>query len=559
MEKRWWKESVVYQIYPRSFCDSNGDGIGDLNGITSKLDYLKELGVDVIWLSPVYKSPNDDNGYDISDYQDIMDEFGTMEDFDRMLATAHEKGIKIMMDLVVNHTSDEHKWFIESRKSTDNPYRDYYIWRPAKEDGSLPNNWGSCFSGPAWEYDKTTDMYFLHLLSKKQPDLNWDNPVVRQEVFDMMNWWLEKGVDGFRMDVISLISKEQPELPDKEPGINGYATFNVSANGPHVHEYLQEMRQKALNNADTITVGECSGVTLEEAKKYARSDEKELNMVFQFEHMDVDSDEKAGKWTTRKMDLRDLKKILTRWQKGLQDIAWNSLYWENHDQPRSVSRFGNDSDEYREISAKMLATCIHMMQGTPYVYQGEELGMTNCPFNTLENFRDLESINAFHELTEQGKMTEEEMMAAIGYKGRDNARTPMQWDDSANAGFSGADATPWIMVNPNYTKINAKDQVSREDSVFKYYQKLIKLRHESDLIVYGTYDLILDDDKDIYAYIRTLGDEKLIVYCNFSENTREVELPEEFTDGKILISNYNDAKVSEKITLRPYEAIVIQK
>ena len=556
MEKRWWKESVVYQIYPRSFCDSNGDGIGDLNGITGKLDYLKELGIDVIWLSPVYKSPNDDNGYDISDYQAIMDEFGTMEDFDRMLATAHEKGIKIMMDLVVNHTSDEHKWFIESRKSTDNPYRDYYIWRPAKEDGSLPDNWGSCFSGPAWEYDKTTDMYFLHLFSKKQPDLNWDNPAVRQDVFDMMNWWLKKGVDGFRMDVISLISKE-PGLPDKETGINGYATFNVSANGPHVHEYLQEMRQKALNNADTITVGECSGVTLEEAKKYARSDEKELNMVFQFEHMDVDSDEKAGKWTTRKMDLRNLKKILTRWQKGLQDIAWNSLYWENHDQPRSVSRFGNDSDEYREISAKMLATCIHMMQGTPYVYQGEELGMTNCPFNTLDNFRDLESINAFHELTEQGKMTEEDMMAAIGYKGRDNARTPMQWDDSAYAGFSTTN--PWIMVNPNYTKINAKDQVNREDSVFKYYQKLIKLRHESELIVYGTYDLILDDDKDIYAYIRTLGDEKLIVYCNFSENTREVELPEEFTNGKVLISNYIDAKVNHKITLRPYEAIVIQK
>lgn len=556
MEKRWWKESVVYQIYPRSFCDSNGDGIGDLNGITGKLDYLKELGIDVIWLSPVYKSPNDDNGYDISDYQAIMDEFGTMEDFDRMLATAHEKGIKIMMDLVVNHTSDEHKWFIESRKSTDNPYRDYYIWRPAKEDGSLPNNWGSCFSGPAWEYDKTTDMYFLHLFSKKQPDLNWDNPAVRQDVFDMMNWWLKKGVDGFRMDVISLISKE-PGLPDKEPGINGYATFNVSANGPHVHEYLQEMRQKALNNADTITVGECSGVTLEEAKKYARSDEKELNMVFQFEHMDVDSDEKAGKWTTRKMDLRNLKKILTRWQKGLQDIAWNSLYWENHDQPRSVSRFGNDSDEYREISAKMLATCIHMMQGTPYVYQGEELGMTNCPFNTLDNFRDLESINAFHELTEQGKMTEEDMMAAISYKGRDNARTPMQWDDSAYAGFSTAN--PWIMVNPNYTKINARDQVNREDSVFKYYQKLIKLRHESELIVYGTYDLILDDDKDIYAYIRTLGDKKLIVYCNFSENTREVELPEEFTNGKVLISNYIDAKVNHKITLRPYEAIVIQK
>ncbi len=557
MEKRWWKESVVYQIYPRSFCDSNGDGIGDLNGITGKLDYLKELGVDVIWLSPVYKSPNDDNGYDISDYQAIMDEFGTMEDFDRMLATAHEKDIKIMMDLVVNHTSDEHKWFIESRKSTDNPYRDYYIWRPAKEDGSLPNNWGSCFSGPAWEYDRTTDMYFLHLFSKKQPDLNWDNPIVRQEVFDMMNWWLDKGIDGFRMDVISLISK-RPGLPDGEPGLNGYATFNIAANGPHVHEYLQEMRQKALNNADTITVGECSGVTLEEAKKYARSDEKELNMVFQFEHMSVDSDKETdNKWTTRKMDLRDMKEVLSRWQKGLQDIAWNSLYWENHDQPRSVSRFGNDSDQYREISAKMLATCLHMMQGTPYVYQGEELGMTNCPFNTLENFRDIETLNAFHELTGQGKATEEEMFAAISYKGRDNARTPMQWDDSAYAGFSTAE--PWIMVNPNYTKINAKDQVNREDSVFKYYQKLIRLRHESDLIVYGTYDLILDDDTDIYAYTRTLNDEKLVVYCNFSENTREVEIPAEFTNGKILISNYTDAVVRDKITLRPYEAVVIMK
>ena len=555
MDKKWWKEAVVYQIYPRSFMDSNGDGIGDLNGITSRLDYLKDLGVDVIWLSPVYQSPNDDNGYDISDYRAIMQEFGTMEDFDRMLSEMHKRGIRLVMDLVVNHTSDEHKWFVESRKSKDNPYRDYYIWRDAKE-GKEPNNWGSCFSGSAWKYDPQTEMYYLHLFSTKQPDLNWENPAVRKEVFDMMNWWLKKGVDGFRMDVISLISKE-PGLPDKEPGINGYATFNVSANGPHVHEYLQEMRQKALNNADTITVGECSGVTLEEAKKYARSDEKELNMVFQFEHMDVDSDEKAGKWTTRKMDLRNLKKILTRWQKGLQDIAWNSLYWENHDQPRSVSRFGNDSDEYREISAKMLATCIHMMQGTPYVYQGEELGMTNCPFNTLDNFRDLESINAFHELTEQGKMTEEDMMAAIGYKGRDNARTPMQWDDSAYAGFSTAN--PWIMVNPNYTKINAKDQINREDSVFKYYQKLIKLRHESELIVYGTYDLILDDDKDIYAYIRTLGDEKLIVYCNFSENTREVELPEEFTNGKVLISNYIDAKVNHKITLRPYEAIVIQK
>ena len=504
------------------------------------------------------ESPQDDNGYDISDYRKIYKDYGTMEDYETLLAEAHKRGIKILMDLVVNHTSDEHSWFVESRKSKDNPYRDYYIWRNPV-NGKEPNNWGGVFGGSAWEYDAQTDMYYLHLFSKKQPDLNWENDKVRREVYDMMNFWCEKGIDGFRMDVISMISKDQA-FPDGEMNNGLYGDFGpYSVHGPRIHEFLHEMNQEVLSKYDVMTVGETSGVTIEEAQKYAGDDREELNMVFQFEHMDVDSDEKAGKWTTRKMDLRDLKKILTRWQKGLQDIAWNSLYWENHDQPRSVSRFGNDSDEYREISAKMLATCIHMMQGTPYVYQGEELGMTNCPFNTLENFRDLESINAFHELTEQGKMTEEEMMAAIGYKGRDNARTPMQWDDSANAGFSGADATPWIMVNPNYTKINAKDQVSREDSVFKYYQKLIRLRHESDLIVYGTYDLILDDDKDIYAYIRTLGDEKLIVYCNFSENTREVELPEEFTDGKILISNYNDAKVSEKITLRPYEAIVIQK
>ena len=555
MTEKWWHDKIAYQIYPKSFLDSNGDGIGDLRGIISKLDYIKALGIDIIWLSPIYKSPFVDQGYDISDYYAIAEEFGTMEEFDELLAEAKKRNMHIIMDLVINHCSDKHEWFQKALADPDGEYADYFYFRKGK-NGNPPSNYRSYFGGSCWEPVPGTDKYYFHMFAKEQPDLNWDNPAVRQDVFDMMNWWLKKGVDGFRMDVISLISKE-PGLPDKEPGINGYATFNVSANGPHVHEYLQEMRQKALNNADTITVGECSGVTPEEAKKYARSDEKELNMVFQFEHMDVDSDEKAGKWTTRKMDLRNLKKILTRWQKGLQDIAWNSLYWENHDQPRSVSRFGNDSDEYREISAKMLATCIHMMQGTPYVYQGEELGMTNCPFNTLDNFRDLESINAFHELTEQGKMTEEDMMAAIGYKGRDNARTPMQWDDSAYAGFSTAN--PWIMVNPNYTKINAKDQVNREDSVFKYYQKLIKLRHESELIVYGTYDLILDDDKDIYAYIRTLGDKKLIVYCNFSENTREVELPEEFTNGKGLISNYIDAKVNHKITLRPYEAIVIQK
>ena len=555
MEKKWWKESVVYQIYPRSFKDSNGDGIGDINGITEKLDYLKELGIDVIWLSPVYQSPNDDNGYDISDYQAIMEEFGTMEDFDRMLAEAHKKGIRIVMDLVVNHTSDEHAWFVESKKSRENPYRDYYIWREGK-DGKEPNNWGSVFNGSAWVYDETTDMYYLHLFSKKQPDLNWDNPKVREEVFSMMNWWCEKGIDGFRMDVISMISKVEG-LPDGkvQGGLYGDASPYVQ-NGPHVHEYLQEMNKEVLSKYDLLTVGECAGVTIEEAKKYASNKGTELGMVFQFEHMDLDQGE-FSKWSDKKVKLTALKENLTKWQNELEGKAWNSLFWCNHDQPRVVSRFGNDSKEYREVSAKMLATCLHLMQGTPYVYQGEELGMTNCPFNTLDNFRDLESINAFHELTEQGKMTEEDMMAAIGYKGRDNARTPMQWDDSAYAGFSTAN--PWIMVNPNYTKINAKDQVNREDSVFKYYQKLIKLRHESELIVYGTYDLILDDDKDIYAYIRTLGDEKLIVYCNFSENTREVELPEEFTNGKVLISNYIDAKVNHKITLRPYEAIVIQK
>ena len=555
MEKKWWKESVVYQIYPRSFKDSNGDGIGDLNGITEKMDYLRELGINVIWLSPVYQSPNTDNGYDISDYQAIMEEFGTMEDFDRMLQSAHDHGIRLVMDLVVNHTSDEHPWFVESRKSVDNPYRDYYIWRPGK-DGKEPNNWGSCFSGPAWKYDPQTEMYYLHLFSEKQPDLNWDNPKVRQEVFDMMNWWLDKGVDGFRMDVISLISKK-PDLPDGPVGINGYASFNEPANGPHVHEYLQEMREKVLNRKETITVGECSGVTLEEAKKYASSDGKELNMVFQFEHMDVDADANT-KWTDKKMDLRDMKEVLTRWQKGLEEIAWNSLFWENHDQPRSISRYGNDSPEYREVSAKMLATCLHMMQGTPYVYQGEELGMTNVPFTSIDQFRDLDSINAYRELVEEQKVfTSEEMMRYLRYKSRDNARTPFQWDDSENAGFSTG--TPWIMVNPNYKEINAKDQLEREDSVFHYYQKLIRLRKEQEVIVYGTYDLLLPDSKEIYAYTRTLGEEKLLVVCNFYEPEVSFELPEEFIGGTCLISNYPEVSLKAEMTLRPYEAFVIKK
>lgn len=554
MKKTWWKESVVYQIYPRSFKDSNGDGIGDLNGITEKMDYLKELGIDVIWLSPVYESPNDDNGYDISNYQEIMKDFGTMEDYDRMLSAAHERGIKIVMDLVVNHTSDEHPWFVESRKSRNNPYREYYIWREGK-DGKEPNNWGSCFSGSAWEYDKQTDMYYLHLFSKKQPDLNWDNPKVREEVFTMMDWWCKKGIDGFRMDVISMISKV-PGLPDGEIGKNGYGSFGpYVCNGPHVHEYLQEMNQKVLSKYDLLTVGECSGVTVEEAKKYASLDGKELNMVFQFEHMDLDGGE-TFKWNDKKIDLVELKQVLTKWQVSLMGKAWNSLYWCNHDQPRMLSRLGNDSDEYREISAKMLATCLHMMQGTPYVYQGEELGMTNVPFEKLEDFRDIESVNAYHELVGGKVLDDASMMKYLRYKSRDNARTPVQWDDSPNAGFTTG--TPWIMVNPNYKKINAKDQLAREDSVFHYYQKLIALRHEKDIIVYGDYALLLPEHPAVYAYTRSLDGEMLLVLCNFSGEEQDIQaLCEDYKEKEteLWISNYENASLSRG-KLRPYEAAV---
>lgn len=556
MERKWWKESVVYQIYPRSFMDSNGDGIGDIKGITSKLDYLKELGIDVIWLSPVYQSPNDDNGYDISDYQAIMQEFGNMEDFDEMLAAAHERGIKIMMDLVVNHTSDEHRWFVESRKSKDNPYRDYYIWRDAK-DGREPNNWGSCFGGSAWQYDETTDMYFLHLFSKKQPDLNWDNKVVRREVFDMMTWWLEKGVDGFRMDVISMISKV-PGLPDGPKDKDAlYGDFGPSViNGPHVHDYLQEMRKEVLSKFDTITVGETSGVTVEEAVKYAADDESELNMVFQFEQNDLDGGE-HGKWNLNKIYLPDLKAVLNRWQTYLEGKAWNSLYWSNHDQPRIVSRLGNDTEAYRELSAKMLATCLHMMKGTPYIYQGEELGMTNVPFASMDEFRDIESINAYREYTENGIIAPEDMMKYLNYKSRDNARTPMQWSDEENGGFTKG--TPWIKINPNYTTINAREQMEREDSVFHYYQKLISLRKKEPVIVYGTFALLMPEDEDIFMYTRTYEQEKLLVICNFSQKERELEIPEEWERGTILLGNYKDAAVGRKMCLRDYEAIVIKK
>ena len=553
LNKAWWKEAVVYQIYPRSFMDSNGDGIGDLNGITEKLEYLKELGIDVIWLSPVYQSPNDDNGYDISDYQAIMEEFGTMEDYDRMLARAHELGIKIMMDLVVNHTSDEHAWFVESRKSVDNPYRDFYIWRKGK-DGKEPNNWGSCFSGSAWKYDPQTDMYFLHLFSKKQPDLNWDNPKVRDQVFEMMNWWCEKGIDGFRMDVISLISKPEG-LPDGIPGETGYADSGC-ANGPHVHEYLKEMNRKVLSHYDLITVGEASGVTLEEAKKYANADGSELNMVFQFEHTggEPEADNHYGKWDSHKMPLPVWKKILSRWQTGLEGKAWNSLFLSNHDQPRSVSWFGNDSEQYREISAKMLGTCLHMMQGTPYVYQGEELGMCNAYFDQLEDYRDIESLNAYKELTETCGVSHEEMMGYLKRISRDNARTPMQWDDSANAGFTTG--TPWIKVNSNYPKVNAKQEVSDPDSVFSYYKKLIRLRHENEIIVYGDYELLAPEDEALFIYTRMLGTQRLMVLCNFTE--KEVSIPAEVTeqipaDAQLLIGNYSKQKEE---MLQAYEARV---
>ena len=553
MNKTWWKESVVYQIYPRSFCDSNGDGIGDLKGIQSKLDYLKELGINVIWMSPVYKSPNDDNGYDISDYQDIMTEFGTMEDFDELLAAAHERGIRIVMDLVVNHTSDEHPWFIESRSSKENPKRDYYIWRDAV-DGHEPNNWGSAFSGSAWEWDEKTQMYYLHCFSKKQPDLNWENPKVRDDVFAMMDWWCRKGIDGFRMDVISMISKKDglPDVPT-DGGLYGNCMYGT-CNGPHVHEYLQEMNQRVLSKYDLMTVGECAGVTIEEAKKYANAEGTELNMVFQFEHTSLDSGT-MDKWCKKPIPLQELKANLSKWENELEGKAWNSLYFCNHDQPRIVSRLGDDSP----LSAKCIATVLHMMQGTPYVYQGEELGMTNCPFGSIENYRDLESINAYHELTEAGLRQPEELLECIAYKSRDNARTPMQWNSSKNGGFT--DGTPWIMVNPNYKEINAEQEMADPDSVFHYYQHLIALRRSSswsDIIVYGHYELLAPENPQVFAYTREYEGRKLLVICNLSSEKVSFEIPDSvsWTQADRLIGNYKYQELARKTELQPWEAEV---
>ncbi len=553
MVKTWWKEAVIYQIYPRSFMDSNGDGIGDLKGITSRLDYLKYLGVDVIWLSPVYKSPNDDNGYDISDYRDIMDEFGTMEDFDEMLAEAHKRGIRIVMDLVVNHTSDEHKWFMESRKSKDNPYRDYYIWREGKEDGNAPNNWGACFGGPAWEHDDETDMYYLHLFSKKQPDLNWENPKVREEVFDMMTWWCDKGIDGFRMDVISMISKTE-EMPDGEVK-DIYGDPNpYCVNGPNVHAYLQEMNEKVLSKYDIMTVGETPAVTTELAKQYAGEDTHELNMVFQFEH--VEGDGKYGKWTDEKVPLIRLKKVMSKWQTELYGKAWNSLFWDNHDQPRAVSRFGDDRPEYRDVSAKMLATCLHMMQGSPYIYQGEELGMTNYPFRSEEEFRDIESVNAIKEWCDSGVVSKEDFWPCLLKKSRDNARTPVQWDDTENAGFTTG--TPWIGVNPNYKEINAKAETADENSVFHYYKKLIALRKQNPVMVYGKYELLLEDSEELFVYTRTLEEEKLLVVCSFSDKETVFNIPDEFVGKACLIANRENVYDKKQVVLKPYEAFVLK-
>ena len=558
-EKRaWWKEAVIYQIYPRSFADSNGDGIGDLNGITEHLPYLKELGIDVIWLCPVYSSPNDDNGYDISDYRNIMADFGTMADFDRMLAAAHGLGIRIVMDLVVNHSSDEHPWFVESRSSRDNPYRDYYIWRDPKADGSAPNNWASYFSGSAWQFDEATGQYYLHLFSRKQPDLNWENDKVREEVFDLMTWWCEKGIDGFRMDVISLISKVQT-FPDgvSYDGLYGDSTpYTVS--GPRVHEFLREMNRKVLSRYDLLTVGETPNVTVEEAGQYANEEGTELNMVFQFEHMNLDGGD-GYKWSTRKLPLVPLKENLSKWQTGLDGIAWNSLYFCNHDQPRIVNRLGDPDPQFREASAKCIATCLHMMQGTPYIYQGEELGMTNYPFRSVEDFRDIESINAYRELTEQRGMDPAVLFPMIAAKSRDNARTPMQWDETENGGFTTG--TPWMAVNPNYIEINAREQLLRRDSVFQHYKKLIAMRHHYEIIVYGHYQLLLSEDPDLFVYTRDLAEHRLLVVCNFSGHNRIYVPDEVFRYAEVLIHSgpgIEDCTPREENgILRPYEAYVL--
>ena len=559
MKRTWWKESVVYQIYPRSFCDSNGDGIGDLRGIIGKLDYLKELGIDVVWLSPVYQSPNDDNGYDISDYRDIMDDFGSLADWEELLAGMHARGIKLVMDLVVNHTSDEHPWFVESRKSVDNPYRDYYIWRPPK-DGREPNNWASYFSPSAWQLDETTGEYYLHLFSRKQPDLNWENPKVRAEVFELMRWWLDKGIDGFRMDVINLISK-QPGLPDAPvvtPDRYQWGGEHFT-NGPRLFEYLQEMKEQVLSKYDILTVGETPAVTPQDAIALTNEETGFLSMVFQFEHMDLDAVREGG--LTRPQlphwDLLELKQVMTRWQEGLEGRGWNSLYLSNHDQPRSVSRFADDG-RYRVESAKMLATFLHFQQGTPYIYQGEEIGMTNVAFESIDDYRDIATRHLYREAVEAHGVDPQLALAVVHARSRDNARTPMQWDEGPQAGFTTGE--PWIKVNPNHTAINVVQALADPNSVLHYYRQLIRLRRENPVMVYGTYDLILADHPQIYAFTRTLDDDRLLVILNFSGDAPVFDLPAglSFSGERLLVGNYpvDEAEAINRIALRPYETRV---
>ena len=539
-----FKDAVVYQIYPKSFMDANGDGMGDLQGVISRLDYLKELGIDVIWLNPCYKNSGVDGGYDISDYQAIAPELGTMEDFDELLVQAHRRGIRIVMDLVVNHTSTEHAWFVESRSSKDNPKRDFYVWRPPFE-GKEPNQERSVFSGPAWEYDEATGEYYLHIFAKEQADLNWENEAVRREVYKMMRWWFDKGIDGFRMDVIDMISKpEDVLLADGGP-------HRSSSHGPREHEFLREMNREVLSCYDAFTVGESGSVTVEQALEYANLDGSELNMMFQFEHVEHDAGE-GTKWSTGPMGLVKLKHIFERWQSGLHGRAWNSLYWDNHDQPRAVSHFGCDREEYRVRSAKLVGACLHMMEGTPYIYQGEELGMTNYPFTDISQSRDVEAINAWNELVvEQKKFTPEYMMACIRYKGRDNARTPMQWTAGENAGFTTG--TPWMCVNPNHTYINAESQVGDPDSVFSFYQKLIRLRKTYPVIVHGDFTLLMPEDRQVFAYTRQYEGKTLLVACNFSCEEAALDAAAA-TRGEMLAANYDEP--GDKTTLRPWEVRV---
>ena len=560
MKQDWWKEAVVYQIYPRSFRDSNGDGIGDIPGIIEKLDYLKALGVDVIWLSPVYRSPNDDNGYDISDYQSIMPEFGTMEDMDELIRQMHRRGLKLMMDMVVNHTSDEHEWFQKScHTKKGEPYADYYIWRKGK-NGGPPNNWGSFFGGSAWEYCQERDMYYLHMFSKKQPDLNWVNPNVREAVEEMMRWWLDKGVDGLRLDVINLLSKDQ-NFPDGErkPGEVYGNMIPYTHNVPGIHEYLKELSEKVFSRYPIVTVGETLETTAEDGKRYAGFQEHELHMIFTFEHMNVDNGADS-KWSDQRFELKKLKKIMGNWQKKLQGVAWNSLYWNNHDQPRVVSRFGDDGRYWKE-SAKMLVTCLHMMQGTPYIFQGEEIGMTNCYFDTIEEYEDIESRTAYRQQTELMGEDKERMMRCIRWKSRDNARTAMQWDDSDFGGFS--DKKVWFAVNPNYKEINVAKQIDDEDSILNYYKKMIRLRKENPVIVYGDFQMLYPEEEHSFCYVRTLNEEVLLVLCNFSAERENIKTPESYVgkQGQTLASNYRktgiQSKIPAEIELEAYEARAI--